>query len=154
MSNFTFVPLSTLIGAEAAQEMIEGQKAKIQAQIDTGRLSKSLQAQYEVQLQRLESNTNGDCELIMFPGTMIPSCKLPAYSGPPPLGRGKTNLLSFELKTCQILVSQKPLHSCLPAKVPDKFAIDSDNDNTRSSKTLTVSLRGRKIFNTEKSSLI
>ncbi|KLO04945.1 GMC oxidoreductase [Schizopora paradoxa] len=73
LSGFTFVPLETLIGKKAAQELIQRQKSKIQAQIDAGAISKSLQAQYEVQLERLESGRNGDCEIIEFPGSMVPS---------------------------------------------------------------------------------
>lgn len=69
------MPLATLIGPEAAQDMIQRQKAKIQAQIDAGTLSKGLQAQYKVQLERLESSRNGDCEIMMFPGAITPSCK-------------------------------------------------------------------------------
>ncbi|KLO08735.1 GMC oxidoreductase [Schizopora paradoxa] len=73
LSGYTFVPLATLIGPEAALNMIQRQKAKIQAQIDAGKLSKSLQAQYKVQLERLESSRNGDCEIMMFPGAITPS---------------------------------------------------------------------------------
>jgi len=62
-----------MMGAEPARAMIQRQRAKIQAQIDAGELSKSLQAQYKVQLERLESGRSGDCELILVPSAMDPN---------------------------------------------------------------------------------
>ena len=67
-----FLPLSTVVGAERAKQMIQNQKEKIKARMDAGELSKGLQAQYMLQLERLESDNNGDCELILFPGSIVP----------------------------------------------------------------------------------
>jgi len=73
LSGFTFVPLSTVVGEYAAQKYIERQKAKIWAQIDDGRLPKGLEQKYKIQLEKLESGLNGDCEVMLYPGAMIPT---------------------------------------------------------------------------------
>lgn len=79
VSGVTFVPLSTIVGVAEAKKLVELQKEKIHAQIKSGNLSKGLQAQYKVQLDKLESGKNGDCEIIFFPGSMLPNCTLQLF---------------------------------------------------------------------------
>ncbi|KLO08738.1 GMC oxidoreductase [Schizopora paradoxa] len=73
MQSVAFLPMSSVIGAERAKQMIQSQKEKIRARISAGEIPKSLQEQYKIQLERLESDNNGDCELILFPGSIVPS---------------------------------------------------------------------------------
>ncbi|KLO04946.1 GMC oxidoreductase [Schizopora paradoxa] len=73
LSSTAFEPLKTMAGEASAQEMIQRQKARVQTQIESGLLSKSLQEQYKLQLEKLENNQSGDCELILIPFGAVPS---------------------------------------------------------------------------------
>ncbi|KLO10847.1 GMC oxidoreductase [Schizopora paradoxa] len=72
-SNVAFFPLSTIFSAQEVEDMVTEQRSKIDSDGQTDESRKALYEQYKIQLQKIESGWNGDCEILPFPGSIVPS---------------------------------------------------------------------------------
>lgn len=74
LSGFTYFPLKLATSSPSvAQDIISRQKARIRAKVESGALPKGQKEQYEIMLRKIETGKNGDCEVILFPGAMVPT---------------------------------------------------------------------------------
>ena len=67
LSGISFPPLSSVIGKEKLQSMIDNQRRKLDEQIKTNSLAPGYREQAEIRLNNFEANISGNCEILFSP---------------------------------------------------------------------------------------
>ena len=67
LSGISFPPLSSVIGKEKLQSMIDNQRRRLDEQIKTNSLAPGYREQAKIRLNNFEANISGNCEILFSP---------------------------------------------------------------------------------------